>query len=84
MDVTKMTNMPPVNNNKSAIHSKSLPLFILPRMERNERTQLTTKKKIVITSILPISVRCDDFKNLSDVSAKKHNPNKLEDALSIY
>jgi hypothetical protein len=82
MAVIKTTNMPPIKN-KSAIRSKGLPLFILPRIERNERIQLSIKKKIATISVLSIIVRCDNFKNLRDVSTTKHNPNKLEDAFNI-
>jgi hypothetical protein len=82
MAVTKTTSMPPINK-RSAINSKRPPLFILPRMERKERIQLSIKKKIATVSVLSIIVRCDNFKNLRDVSTTKHNPNKFEDAFKI-
>ena len=67
----------------SAIFSSISPLLKLFRMDMNDRMQLDMNKIVVPAVISSMIVPLLSFIILSEVSTTKHNPNKLDEALSI-
>lgn len=63
--------------------SERPPGFMLPRMDRNERIQLSIKNTSAIVTDSSIYVRSDRLRNFNEVSTTKHSPSKFDAALRI-
>lgn len=57
--------------------------FMLPRIERNDNTQLAIKNKMAKATASSTNVFSETPKYFKDVRIIKHSPSKLDDALRI-